>query len=95
MEQGLWKCTFLLGIVHFKVHNVQSEDWSPGDSTSVALRNSSREVGGVGVGQEGQYTCDFGEAEVRAIQHISFQNVSANLTKLLLITRSSCHHEGF
>ena len=47
MEQGLWKCTFLSGIVHFKGHNVQSEDWSPGDSTSVALRNHSGEVGGL------------------------------------------------
>ena len=34
------------------------------------------------MGQEGQYTCDFGEAEVRAIQHISFQNVSANLINI-------------
>lgn len=49
-----------------------------------ALRNRP-EVGGWW-GTEGQDTRDFGEAGVHAIQHISFQNVSANPMKLLLIT---------
>ena len=53
-------------------------------------------MAGGGCGRlEGQYTCDFGEAGVHALQHIFLQNVSASLMKLLLIMRSSCHHEGF
>ena len=41
----------------------------------------------------GQYICDFGEGEIRAIKHIFFQKVPANLVKLLLVTRNSCYNE--
>ena len=37
----------------------------------------------------------FGEGETHAVKHIFFQKVSTRLMKPLLITRNSCHHEGF
>ena len=55
---GIAKSRTQLSDVHF-----QSDDYSPGDSTS-ALRNCSKEAGG------GQYRCDVGEKGIRAIQHM-------------------------
>ena len=70
---GIAKSRTQLSDVHF-----QSDDYSPGDSTS-ALRNCSKEAGG------GQYRCDVGEKGIRAIQHmfVFFCKV------FLLVTRAS------
>ena len=58
-----------------------------------ALRNWTKEAGG----KVSIYICFLVKGEIHAIQHISFQKISINagITKPLLVTRSSRHHEGF
>ena len=62
----------------------KNEDYSPGDS----LLDSSEKLLRRGRG-EGQYRCDFGEGGAHAIKHIFF------CRRLLLVTRSRRHREGF
>lgn len=48
----------------------EAQDTAP----QIALTNCSKEG-------EGQYLCDFGGERVHAIEHISFQNISASFMK--------------
>ena len=66
------------------------EDCSLEDSTS----DSSEKLLQRGR-EKDQYICDFGEGGIRALRHIFSQKVSTSLMKLRLVTRNSCHHEGF
>lgn len=48
----------------------KAQDTAP----QIALTNCSKEG-------EGQYLCDFGGERVHAIEHVSFQNISASFMK--------------
>ena len=61
----------------------QNEYDSPGDSTSDSSEKLLQRIEG-----EGQYMCDFREGEY-------MQSSTYFCRRFLLVTRNSCHYEGF
>ena len=74
------KCTWELWI---KFYLGQNEDYSPGDSTSDSSEKLLQRIEG-----EGQYMCDFREGEY-------MKSSTYFCRRFLLVTRNSCHYEGF